>query len=253
MTAPAGPAAPFNPLADFTFNGERSMSPLGVSRVGRFAGLALLAMLAAGAGPASAPQPSAETVRLVLRQGSRLWLEGDSNLHAWSCDAKSVIPELRLQRPTPNDPPASVEEARLLVAVANIECGNGKMNENLRKALRAEDHENISFVVTGAEFIDTGSRGELEVLAKGTLTVAGTSRDLQFQVSGTDTGTGALRLTGRIQILMTQYGVQPPTAMLGLLKTRNEVLIRFDLVADYEKIEAAVSSPVRQTAAAPKG
>jgi hypothetical protein len=220
------------------------MSSLNITNARRLMGLAVLAAMGLGAAPASSPQPSPETVRLVLRTGSRLWLEGDSNLHAWSCDAKGVVPELRLERPAPTDPPVRIERASLQISVPLIECGNGKMNENLRKALKAEEHEHISFEVTGAEFIDTGTRGELEVLAKGKLTVAGTSRDLQFQVSGTDTGNGALRLTGRLTILMTDYGVQPPTAMLGLLKTKNEVLIRFDLVADYERIERAMSNSV---------
>ena len=215
------------------------------SNTRRLMGLAVASLLTLGAPSASEAQVLArtsETVRLVLRQGSKLWIEGDSNLHEWKCDAQSLTPELRLERATPTDPPSRIQEARLDVAVANIECGNGKMNDNLRKALKADTYANIGFEVSSAEFVETGSRGEIEVLVKGKLSVAGTSRDIQMQVSGTDTGNGALRLQGRAMILMTDFGVQPPTAMLGLLKTKNEVTIIYDLVADYEKIETALSS-----------
>ena len=207
-----------------------------------YRGIALAGLLAFG-GPIVAPMPGAppEVVRLLLRPGSRLWLEGDSNLHAWKCDANQIEPELRIDRPSPEAPPTSVDRAVLHVAVAKIECGNGKMNDNLRKALKANEYPAITFVVTDAEFFDAGSPGALEVLAKGNLYVAGNGRDLEFQVSGTDTGDGALRIQGQVTIKMTDFGVQPPSAMMGLLKTKNEVTIKFELVADYARLAEATS------------
>ena len=207
-----------------------------------FKGIALAGILAFG-GPSATPMPAPadfETVRLVLRDGSRLWLEGDSNLFAWTCDATQLDPELRVERPSPQAPPTRVDRAVLDVPVGKIECGHARMNENLRKALKADDFPSITFVVTGAEFFDVGE-GALEVLARGNLYVAGVGRDLQFQVSGTDTGDGALRIQGRVAIQMTDFGIQPPTAMMGLLKTKNEVTIRFDLLADYSRLAEATS------------
>lgn len=207
---------------------------------GRCGALALAGLLSlTAATPAHAPTP--EVVRLVLRDGSRLWLEGDSNVHSWKCDATAFTPELRIDRPTPDEAPTRVDRATLDVAVARIDCGHGKMNDNLRKALKAGDYPNITFVVTDADFHDTGEKGQIELLAKGHLYVAGEGRDLQLQVSGTDTGDGALRIRGRVSIRMTDFGIRPPTAMLGMLKTKDEVLIAFDLLADYRPLEAATS------------
>ena len=176
----------------------------------------------------------------MLLEGSRLWLEGDSNLHAWKCDATEFTPELRVDRPSPGAPPTSVDRAVLDVPVAKIECGHGKMNDNLRKALKSAEYPSITFVVTGAEFFEVGE-GALEVLAKGHLYVAGTGQDVQFQVSSTETGDGALRIKGQLAIKMTDYGVQPPTAMMGLLKTKNDVTIHFDLLTDYAGLAEATS------------
>jgi hypothetical protein len=206
-----------------------------------YAGVALAGLLAFSA-PAFTPMPTPpDTVRLVLRPGSRLWLEGDSNLHEWKCEATQFLPELRVERPAPGAPPTSVDRALLDVPVGKIECGNGKMNDNLRKALKAAQFPSISFVVTGAEFFDTGVKGELELLAKGNLYVAGNGQNLQFQVSGTDTGDGALLVRGQLTIKMTDFGIQPPTAMMGLLKTKNEVVIRFELLTEYAALAEATS------------
>src|SRR5690348_3562070 len=119
------------------------------------AGVALVGLLSMGAqAPAARPalSPPPETIRLVLRDGSRLWIEGDSNVHSWKCDATAFTPELRLDRPSPEEPPSKVVKATLDVPVAKLDCGHGQMNSNLRKALHATDYPNITFVVTGAEF-----------------------------------------------------------------------------------------------------
>jgi polyisoprenoid-binding protein YceI len=134
-----------------------------------------------------------------------------------------------------------VDRAVLDVPVGKIECGHGKMNDNLRKALKAAEYPSITFVVTGAQFFDAGAPGALEVLAKGNLYVAGNGQDLEFQVSGTDTGDGALRIQGQVLIKMTDFGIRPPTAMMGLLKTKNEVTIKFDLITEYARLAEATS------------
>jgi hypothetical protein len=212
-----------------------------VAAAGTCARIALAAIFAFGGPAATSAQEAPETVRLVFRPGSRLWLEGDSNLVSWTCEAKELAPDLRLERPAPDSPPTEVDRAVLDVPVAKIECGHRRMDENLRKALKAAAYPSIMFVVTGAEFFDTGVAGALEVLAKGHLYVAGIGRALQFQVSGTDTGNGALRLRGQVLIRMTDYGITPPTAMMGLLRTKDEVMIRFDLTTDYEQLADATS------------
>lgn len=207
------------------------------------AGLLAMAILSVGATPAAEVRPPAvpETVRLVLRPESRLWLEGDSNLHAWSCEANELLPEMTLGRPSADSLPTGVERATMTVSVAGIECGNGKMNDNLRRALKAESHPDIRFEVTGARFVDVGVEGMLGVAAVGNLSVAGATRPLELTVTGTDTGDVALRLQGRTEILMTDFGVEPPTALLGILKTDNEVVIWFDLVMGYVELETRIS------------
>jgi hypothetical protein len=41
---------------------------------------------------------------------------------------------------------------------------------------------------------------------------------------------------------MTDFGVKPPTALLGTLKTDNKVVVKFELVVGPETIIAATSS-----------
>jgi polyisoprenoid-binding protein YceI len=185
--------------------------------------------------------PASRSVRLALREGSRLWFDGDSNLHDWSCNAPNFTVEVTVDRAGPGGSPTRVEEAVLTIPVAEIECGNGKMNSNLREALEAEDHPHIRFVVDDATFSDPAFEGLFGVVGRGDLTVAGATVQKEIPVSASDTGTGALNVTGRIQMLMTEFGIEPPTALLGLLKTKDEVVVMFDLVLGYAELETMLS------------
>jgi hypothetical protein len=194
------------------------MSAARHGRIGGPVGVALIALLCVGAeAPAArtalvAP-PVAELVRVVLRPGSRLWIEGDSNVHDWKCEAGSFTPALRLDRASADQPSTRVEEATLEVPVAKLEGGHGLMNTNLRKALHSNDHPNITFVVTGAQLSRTRTRG---------------ARSTWWR-------------SATCAIKMTDFGILPPTAMMGVLKTKDDVTILFDLKAEYAPLEEATS------------
>jgi hypothetical protein len=44
----------------------------------------------------------------------------------------------------------------------------------------------------------------------------------------TDRQTSALKVTGKADLLMTDYGIAPPKAMLGMLKTNPKVTATFE-------------------------
>jgi polyisoprenoid-binding protein YceI len=203
----------------------------------------LVTLVLASASMAQSAGPT--KTRLVLRPESRLWIEGGSNLHDWKCDAKSVVAEVRVTRGATAQP-NGVESGTLTVPVAGVECGNGKMNENLRKALKSNEHQEIRFSITSAELVDSGEGGVIVVAAHGDLTVAGTTRPIVLSVTGADAGDGtALKVSGRVEMKMTDFGIQPPTALLGMLRTKNEVRILFNLVMGYAELEARLTGDPR--------
>ena len=160
---------------------------------------------AAVAAPAAGVPVGTELIRVELRDGSGLWLEGDSNLRGWSCRAEEMIPEVAVLRPEDGVTAARIEEASLRVPVAGIDCGAGRMNRDLRSSLRASEHPEIAFSVMGvtrSPFDAVPQRGRLDVIAHGRLAVAGVAHDIDMDVVGIDTGDGALRVSGEIDLMM---------------------------------------------------
>jgi polyisoprenoid-binding protein YceI len=66
---------------------------------------------------------------------------------------------------------------------------------------------------------------------KGTLTVAGNTRDIQFVTNAYYLEPTRVRAIGKTTIRMTDFDVEPPTALMGLVKADHELTVSFDLVA----------------------
>ena len=61
------------------------------------------------------------------------------------------------------------------------------------------------------------------------LKIAGVEREVTLDLTTERNGT-TLTVKGEVQLLMTDYGIAPPKAMLGMLKTDPKVTVTFETV-----------------------
>ncbi|MGH9361260.1 MAG: hypothetical protein ACRD2T_05030, partial [Thermoanaerobaculia bacterium] len=47
--------------------------------------------------------------------------------------------------------------------------------------------------------------------------------------AGERLGLGRYRITGALELKMTDFGIQPPTALMGLIRAGDGLRVRFDL------------------------
>jgi len=158
---------------------------------------------------------------LSLSKDSRLWLEGTSTVRSYKCSA-SKLDVTAIGEPTAA-PAEIVKTASLVVPVAQLDCGNKTMNEHMRKALKADKFQQISWTMTSYDV--QGS----SVTVDGKLTIAGKENAIQLKGTGTAEN-GVIRFKGSKQFKMTEYGVKPPSLMLGTMKVGDPVTVSFDLV-----------------------
>ena len=155
--------------------------------------------------------------------GSRITVEGTSTVHDWHCSATQITGSLDA---TPAATGLSgLGSLTVTVPVNALDCGNGGMNGKLRDALGASA---IRFVASNAR-VGTANGNQFAVEATGQLTIHGTTRAQRVQAQGQDLGNGRYRFTGSVPVTMSQFGVTPPTAMLGTLHTGDRVTVSFDV------------------------
>lgn len=187
------------------------------------------------------PAPAAETVPLVvtLGPGSVLWLEGTSTIHDFESRSNEVAVELS-RAPDVAQPTdaagflalirsSAVRGVLVQVPVGSLRSEKAALDKNLRRAMRADEHPSVRFqlrqyVVTARSAVcDT-----VTIVAEGSLTVAGQERTVTLEARAFRAADG-LWLEGSETLRMSEYGIKPPTMMLGTLKVRDPVTVRYRL------------------------
>ncbi len=160
----------------------------------------------------------------LIAPESRMWIDGTSNVHDWTCEVGTVEGFVE------TDESWGLVAAEIWVPISEIECKNGKMNKKLQDALKAEDHPVISFILDSTRVAEGSTSVDIELIASGRVTLAGVTNAIGMTVLATPLPEGGYRLTGELPILMKDYDVKPPKALMGLIKTGKEVTVRFEIV-----------------------
>ena len=155
---------------------------------------------------------------VALGPGSVLWLEGDSTLHAYSSTATAM----EVSGEWSDD--LSVKDFQLAVPVEGLKSGKAGLDKNMYEALRAKEYPAIRFRI---QTIEAGEG--LSIAAAGTLSLAGAERKVELKAQGTRTGNG-LRIRGREELRMSDFGIKPPAMLMGAVKTRDKVIVHYDIV-----------------------
>lgn len=185
-------------------------------------------LILAGSLQLATAQPAQVSDSYIFSGDTQLFIDGTSSLHDWTCDVERT--EGRFATSSTDDGSSfSVDSGSLSVSVDDIECGKGTMNKKLRKALTINDAESIDFVLTAARVASTDD-GDLSFDFSGDLSIAGTTRPVSLTAIGSSES-DTIRLEGSYSLLQTDFGVDPPSALLGRLKTGDEVTIRFVVTA----------------------
>jgi polyisoprenoid-binding protein YceI len=183
-------------------------------------------MFLGGLGLLAAPLLAAAVIPLGFQSGSRVWVTGTSTARSYRCESTQV--DGVAQVPTTDLGQLSeVSGARVSIPVSTLDCRNGTMNGHLRTALKAAQAPNISLQITSATISPGGEASTARLT--GELTIAGTTRPvtLDATVAG---DAGQLRVRGSKAIVMTEYGVRPPSLMMGAMRVNPNVTVGFDVI-----------------------
>jgi polyisoprenoid-binding protein YceI len=168
--------------------------------------------------------------RMTLEPQSRLWIDGKSTMRKFSCKATSFAVEVDA---APNAAAAvlaaqkAVRTVAVHVPAAKMECGNGTMNQHMLKALKSKDAPMIDFTLAAYDVATdaTGVQGTLT----GTLTLGGMQRPVSITAQAQASGDDGVHVTGSYTLRMTEFGLKPPSLMMGTMKVDDQVVVSFDL------------------------
>jgi polyisoprenoid-binding protein YceI len=194
-------------------------------RMGSSIAVALAAVLAAAA------YPAAETPLAV--DSARVTIAGTSNVHDYTASTTKVrVTRAQIGAAIAGSDfwanalkPGALEAFEIAVAAATLTSPKEGLDKNMYKALKVEAHPEITFRLV--RFEPAGA--EATARAVGVLQIAGVEREVALDIVTKRTPAG-FSVQGKVNLLMTDFGITPPKAMLGMLKTDPKVTVTFETV-----------------------
>lgn len=163
-------------------------------------------------------------------------IEGTSTIHDWECEVEEINADVKMNTSTLEGESISnpVQSLSITIPVEEIESGKGGMNKKIYGALKEKDYPNITYILSAAELVNGSSNKSFILNTNGKLTVAGNTQNINFPVEGTLQDDGSYRFTGSYTLNMKDYDVDPPSAMLGTIRSGEEVTIKFEIFVDQQ-------------------
>lgn len=155
-------------------------------------------------------------------------VSGTSNLHDWTADVEKVTGLFKVI--AENGKISDVQNVDLKIDARSFKSSKGSiMNSKINDALNSKKFPEINFKATKLGAISEKG-GVNQISSSGILTIAGTNQNVSIDAIGKVLPTGEIEFTGSKKVKMTDFKVEPPTAMFGALTTGDEVTITFKIV-----------------------
>lgn len=154
-------------------------------------------------------------------------ISGTSNLHDWTASVPSLSTNAELV--VVNGKLEAINKMVVEIDATTIKGSEGSiMDKKIAETLKADKNPRIVFRMTSVNDISqTGS--DFTVRAVGTLAMGGVSRPLNVVVNGRVLPNGDVQFTGVKDMKMTTWQLDPPRAMMGALRTADDVTVNFSV------------------------
>ena len=178
--------------------------------------------------------PIAKAEGPLAIDSARITIAGTSNVHAYTASTTTVRVARSQVGASIIGPefwenalkPGAIEAFEIAVPAATLTSPKDGLDKNMHKALKVQEYPDITFRLSRFEVNESASG---KAKAFGVLRIAGVERQVALDITAKRSGS-TLAVQGSVDLLMTDYGITPPKAMLGMLKTDPKVTITFETV-----------------------
>ena len=181
-----------------------------------------------------------EKKQFTILKTSKLFLTGTTNVNTFKCDCEDYFPPQTFSAEK-NGNTASFRNASIKMRTQKFNCKNAKMNRDMHKALKADKFPQIQIALVETHFnpdqLKNGNSDHwYDVRAKVHLTITDVRRTQIIQAKYQKHSTNRFTLRGAKSLKMTDYGIEPPEALFGLIKVDDEITFNFNLDVAIEDI-----------------
>lgn len=169
----------------------------------------------------------------------QLSLHGSSNVNEFSCTCEQKFDKSNIRFEYLYDWAAlSFQKAALGLKVTSFDCGKKAINKDLQEALKAEEYPNINIKLLDIKHktqkLLSESTDWVDMQANASITLAGVTLITELDIQGKKLSDQKFQFKCVKTLKMTDFNIDPPSVMFGIIKVKDEISIDIDLVVLVE-------------------
>jgi len=162
----------------------------------------------------------------LSEKGTLIAIRGTSTLHDWQMDLTTFNSGFHLKRVGPVI--EGFDNVTFRCKATDIKSESTLMDKKAYDALKADNYPFITYTgISVAGLVTEGK--EFTGNLTGKLNVAGNTKDVTIPFKGSFTDSRTISISAETNLAMSSFSITPPTAMLGTLKTGDEITVSFSL------------------------
>ncbi len=166
---------------------------------------------------------TAQNVYKLNEKTSKLSVTGTSSLHDWEMKSTGFSAETGLK--LADGSISEIQYIKFSTPVSALESGKNIMDNKAHNALKEKKFPQIIFALKGDGALILA---EKSTSLTGMLTIAGKIKEIKVPVDFSIISERQFKARGTVRLKMSDFGIEPPTAFFGTLKTDDEVEMKFD-------------------------
>jgi hypothetical protein len=178
----------------------------------------------------SLSQAQVSTFYLIVQPESRLAINGKTNVNKYTCSIARYAGSDTLVIKGERGKGAIFSKGIVKLIATEFDCNINFITNDFQKTINAEEypHITIDFLSFGQE--PTFQATEEKFKGKMRLSLAGKSKPVEIRCAIKKDEKGYFHLTGRKDFNFSDFGLKPPSKMLGTVKVQEKITVNFHLV-----------------------
>jgi polyisoprenoid-binding protein YceI len=159
--------------------------------------------------------------RYVIAPSSELKVEGTSTLRDWSMVSNQAKGQALIS--FENNKIQDIKNLVVTMPAKSLKSGSNQMDNHAYQSLNPKEHPEIRFELKSVEQVTATT-----LLARGVMTIAGVAKPMAVPVTYKVTSNG-LEFAGQAPIKFSDFKIDAPTALMGTVKTGDNLNLSFNL------------------------
>lgn len=169
--------------------------------------------------------------RLIVQPSSRLTIDGKTNVNAFQCAITQYFGKdtLVLQEGPRNRRPV-FKKGYVGLEASSFDCGMQVMTNDFGKTIKANKYPVVSIEFVSFERVPKYEGSTEKFKGKLKISLGGVTKPFEMNCTIETEESGYIHLKGGRSFTFSDFNLEPPSKMMGLVKVADDLIVNFHLV-----------------------